>query len=286
MPTTGAAAENAAVIEARYRKLGGEIQVIHKPGVGHHPHGLDDPAPVVKFIVARAAGEIEVGWAECNESHHERSAKWWDSLHWPTLLLQPTVLTIRRTIMPDYRRWYVPGGTFFFTVVTCERRRFLTEERARNSLRKAVEEVRKKLPFEIIAMVLLPDHLHTIWTLPTGDSQYPLRWKRIKELFTTNYLAAGGSEVPPNASRQCHGERGIWQRRYWEHAVEDEDDLKGCGRTTSIGTRRSMAMSPTCAVGSGPRSIVSCKRASIRWSGEQKIRAQDMMLRSGANERQ
>ncbi len=130
--------------------------------------------------------------------------------------------------MPDYRRWYVPGGTFFFTVVTCQRRRFLTDEIARDSLRQAIEKVRKTLPFEMRAMVLMPDHLHTVWTLPAGDSQYPLRRKQIKEHFTNNYLAAGGSEVPPNASRQRHGERGIWQRRYWEHAVEDEDDLKHC----------------------------------------------------------
>ncbi len=130
--------------------------------------------------------------------------------------------------MPDYRRWYVPGGTFFFTLVTCDRRRFLADEPARTSLRRAIEEVRNKLPFEITAMVLLPDHLHAVLTLPADDNNYPLRWKRIKELFTRNYLTAGGSEVAPNASRQRSGERGVWQRRYWEHTVEDDDDLKQC----------------------------------------------------------
>ena len=130
--------------------------------------------------------------------------------------------------MPDYRRWYVPGGTFFFTVVTCDRRQFLTDECAKTLLRRAIEEVRKKLPFEITAFVLLPDHLHAIWTLPAGDSAYPLRWKQIKESFTRDYLAASGSEVLPNASRQRHGERGIWQRRYWEHTIDSENDLKGC----------------------------------------------------------
>ena len=130
--------------------------------------------------------------------------------------------------MPNYRRWYISGGTFLFTLVTCDRRRFLAEEQARNSLRLAIEKVREKLPFEITAMVLMLDHLHAVWTLPTGDSNYSLRWKRIKEIFTSNYLAAGGSEVLPNDSRLHQGERGIWQRRYWEHTVQDEDDLKRC----------------------------------------------------------
>ncbi len=98
---------------------------------------------------------------------------------------------------------------------------------ARNAVRQAIEKVRKKFAFEIATMVLLPDHLHAIWTLPMGDGAYPLRrWKRIKELFTRDYLAAGGSEVSPSASRLHHGERGVWQRRYWEHTVDDEDDLK------------------------------------------------------------
>jgi putative transposase len=130
--------------------------------------------------------------------------------------------------MPDYRRWYVPGGTFFFTVISFERRKFLVEELARNALRDAIENVRAKLPFEITAMVLLPDHLHAVWTLPPGDSNYPLRWKRIKELFSRTYLGAGGTEAALSVSRERHGERGIWQRRYWEHTIEDEDDLKMC----------------------------------------------------------
>jgi putative transposase len=130
--------------------------------------------------------------------------------------------------MPDYRRWYVPGGTFFFTVVTCERRPILVDEFSRMALRNAIEKVRRELAFQITAIVLLPDHVHAIWTLPPNDSNYPLRWKRIKELFSRAYLEAGGVEVPVNASREHKGERGIWQRRYWEHTIEDEDDLKGC----------------------------------------------------------
>jgi putative transposase len=78
----------------------------------------------------------------------------------------------------------------------------------------------------LVAIVLLPEHLHTVWTLPTGDARYPIRWNRIKEQFTWRSLKAGGEEVPPSPSRLRHNERGIWQRRYWEHMVRDEEDLK------------------------------------------------------------
>ena len=130
--------------------------------------------------------------------------------------------------MPDYRRWYVAGGTYFFTAVTLGRRPILCEELGRRCLHEAIEKVREDWPFEMVAVVLLPDHLHTVWTLPQGDARYPLRWKRIKEEFTRRYLKAGGRERPPNCSRIAKDERGIWQRRYWEHTVRDEADLKRC----------------------------------------------------------
>ena len=130
--------------------------------------------------------------------------------------------------MPDYRRWYVPGGTYFFTIVTHGRRPILCDEIARNCLHQAIEKVRTNRPFELVAIVLLPDHLHTVWTLPPGNADYPIRIKRIKEEFTLAYLASGGMELPPSGSRSRQGERGIWQRRYWEHSVRDEEDLKRC----------------------------------------------------------
>jgi putative transposase len=95
-------------------------------------------------------------------------------------------------------------------------------------LREALDEIRADWPFTIVAMVLLPDHLHTVWTLPPDDSRYPIRWKRTKEEFTRRYLKAGGRELPPSASRLRHDERGVWERRYWDHTVRDEDDLKRC----------------------------------------------------------
>jgi putative transposase len=130
--------------------------------------------------------------------------------------------------MPDYRRWYVPGGTYFFTVVTHHRRRFLTDDLGRRCLREAMEEEFAVRPITVVAVVLLPDHLHTVWTLPAGDAEYSLRWQRIKERFTRAFLAGGGVETPTSASRVRHRERGVWQKRFWEHLVRDENDLKNC----------------------------------------------------------
>jgi putative transposase len=130
--------------------------------------------------------------------------------------------------MSNYRRYYVPGGTYFFTCVTHRRQPILTTDLGRKCLHAAIETVQKKHPFEIVAVVLLPDHWHTIWSLPVGDDRYPLRWMRIKEEFTELWLTQGGNESPQSKSRQKHRQRGIWQKRYWEHAVRDEADLQRC----------------------------------------------------------
>ncbi|MFO0904208.1 MAG: transposase [Pirellulales bacterium] len=130
--------------------------------------------------------------------------------------------------MPNYRRWFVPGGTYFFTCVTQGRRPILTTELGRRCLHEALETVQETHRFEIVAIVLLPDHWHTVWSLPTGDANYPLRWSRIKEEFTVKWLQAGGSEARQSASREKKRQRGIWHKRYWEHTVRDEPDLKRC----------------------------------------------------------
>jgi putative transposase len=130
--------------------------------------------------------------------------------------------------MPNYRRNYVAGGTYFFTVVTYRRRRFLTSDLARTCLHEAFEKIREKWPFEVVAIVLLPDHWHTVWTLPRGDSRYSLRLQKIKEVFTRSFLAKGGIDLPQSRSRVEHGLRGVWQKRFWEHTIDDEGDLKRC----------------------------------------------------------
>lgn len=128
--------------------------------------------------------------------------------------------------MPQYRRSFIPGGTFFFTVVTYHRLPILVTEEARNILHWAWMDVTQRLPFTTDAICLLPEHLHCIWTLPDGEANYSVRWKEIKRLFSREY---GGSVGVPNvksASREKRGETTIWQRRFWEHTIRDEKDLE------------------------------------------------------------
>jgi putative transposase len=130
--------------------------------------------------------------------------------------------------MSDYRRWFVPGGMYFFTVVTYGRRPILTTDAGRRFLHDSILTIRRSRPFELFATVLLPDHWHLIAQLPGGDSDYSTRIKRIKEEFTSAWLAAGLSEANVTAAQTRNGERGIWQPRFWEHTVRDEDDLERC----------------------------------------------------------
>ena len=134
--------------------------------------------------------------------------------------------------MPNYRRNRLPGGLYFFTVVTHGRRPILTTELGRTCLRGAITVELERAPFVLFAIVLLPDHLHAVWSLPEGDSDYPTRWGQIKEGFTREYLAGGGTEGETTASRQKHRERAVWQHRFWEHTIRDEDDLERCANYT------------------------------------------------------
>jgi putative transposase len=122
----------------------------------------------------------------------------------------------------QYRRINAPGGTFFFTLVTYERRQVFGEEQAVILLRNALRSVLQKHPFTIEAAVVLPDHLHMIWRLPENDGDYATRWRLVKSHFTHHWEA--GRDIPTNASRQLKGERAVWQRRYWEHLIRDDRD--------------------------------------------------------------
>ena len=128
--------------------------------------------------------------------------------------------------MTDYRRADVEGGYYFFTVVTYNRRPFLTDSLARRCLRAAVRETRNLRYFELVAICLLPDHLHCIWKLPGDDCGFSLRWARIKAGFTRRFLGLGGTESGQSQSRDRTRERGVWQRRFWEHQIRDETDLQ------------------------------------------------------------
>jgi putative transposase len=128
--------------------------------------------------------------------------------------------------MPNYRRAFRPGGTFFFTLVTYRRARFLCDDLARRLLRDAIEQCRAQFPFITDAMVLLPDHFHAMWTLPPGDSDYSSRWGRIKKAFTQSWVEAGGWEGAISDSRATNRRRGVWQRRFWEHTIVDAHDYE------------------------------------------------------------
>ncbi len=123
--------------------------------------------------------------------------------------------------MTNYRRNLLAGGTFFFTVNLMDRRQRLLTEHI-DVLRAAVREVRERHPFTIEAVVVLPDHLHAVWTLPDGDADFGQRWRLIKSTFSRNIPT--GEVV--SSSRASRAERGIWQRRYWEHTIRDERDFE------------------------------------------------------------
>ena len=123
--------------------------------------------------------------------------------------------------MPQYIRAFVPGGTFFFTVTLLERRRKLLTENI-DHLRKVFEAAHRRRPFTIEAIVILPDHLHCIWTLPSGDADFSTRWHDIKARFAAQI--SRGERLSPR--RLQKGERGIWQRRFWEPVIRDEGDYE------------------------------------------------------------
>ncbi len=125
--------------------------------------------------------------------------------------------------MSCYRR-AVTGTSYFFTVVTYLRRPILCDDLVRHALRTAMERVRLRLPFYTDAMVLMPDHLHCIWTLPDGDTNFSERWSQIKH--DVSYVCRERYRTTLSASRQRKREAAIWQRRFWEHQIRDEVDME------------------------------------------------------------
>lgn len=126
--------------------------------------------------------------------------------------------------MTNYRRLFIPGATYFFTQVTYQRIPWLCTDIARQTLREAINYVRELRPFTINAIALLPDHLHCIWTLPDGDSDYSTRWRVLKKYVTRNAANKLDIQTEISLSRQKKQERNLWQRRYWEHLIRDEKD--------------------------------------------------------------
>lgn len=119
-----------------------------------------------------------------------------------------------------YRRSLVPGGTYFFTINLANRESALLIERI-DVLRDAVRTVKQRYPFHIVAWVVLPEHMHAIWGMPERDADFSKRWMLIKQRFS---WAIEQNEAVRSAQRR-KGERGIWQRRFWEHLIRDDRDL-------------------------------------------------------------
>jgi putative transposase len=124
----------------------------------------------------------------------------------------------------QYRRSHQPGGRYFFTLVTHQRQPLLSIPENIDRLRTAFKREMEKQPFTIDAIVILPDHLHTLWTLPEGDAEYSTRWNRIKRYFS---VGCTGAQAKQSISRHKKREKPVWQRRFWEHTIRDENDWRG-----------------------------------------------------------
>ena len=118
--------------------------------------------------------------------------------------------------MSQYIRARQPGGTYFFTVVTHQRQPLLASAEMVERLRQAFRQVMARRPFAVEAMVILPDHLHCLWRLPSDDVNYSERWRQIKRFLS----------IGVGVDKNQRGEKALWQRRYWEHVVRDEKDWR------------------------------------------------------------
>jgi putative transposase len=126
--------------------------------------------------------------------------------------------------MSNYRRNYVPGATYFFTLVTFRRQYLFHHELARHFLNQAIVKTRQNYPFSIEAWVLLPEHFHCILTLPENDNNFSIRWNLIKSRFSKSVKPIFHRADWMTDSKIKHRETTIWQRRFWEHQIRDEKD--------------------------------------------------------------
>ena len=124
--------------------------------------------------------------------------------------------------MRTYIRARIPGASYFFTVNLAERRGNDLLVRRIDDLREAFRDTRRRHPFSLDAIVVLPEHLHCLWRLPPGDDDFPVRWRLIKSHFSRRIEP--GERISP--SRRRKGERGLLQHRYWEHVIRDEADYR------------------------------------------------------------
>jgi putative transposase len=128
--------------------------------------------------------------------------------------------------MPDYRRVKIQGGTYFFTIVTHQRKQLFLHAKAPDLFLESLNHVNKFHPFSSLAYCILPDHIHLLWKMPVNDAEYSTRISEIKKKFSKYFIAEYGTSNFINQSQKNRGETGIWQRRFWEHYIRDEEDLE------------------------------------------------------------
>jgi len=128
--------------------------------------------------------------------------------------------------MPEYRRTRAKGATYFFTVVTYWRQPVLCLPESLDAMKDVMRNVAERYPFQTDAWVVLPDHLHFVWTLPEGDSNYSMRWAVVKKELTKRLSSSIRADGAPSRSRQRRREGMLWQRRFWEHRIRDEQDYR------------------------------------------------------------
>lgn len=168
----------------------------------------------------------------------------------------------------EYRRSRQTGGHYFFTVVTHQRQPLLTMPENIERLRAAFRREMEKRMFVIDAIVILPDHLHALWRLPEGDADYSGRWSRIKRHFSAGCV---GIRAAQSASRQNKREKPVWQRRFWEHTIRDDEDW----RSHMDYIHYNPVKNGYCGAGKSGRgapSVDGCGRAGIRRNGMQRSR--------------
>lgn len=137
----------------------------------------------------------------------------------------PYIISNYNYSMPEYRRTTIEGGSYFFTLVTYQRRKFFDQSFACSLLHDSISHIQKYHPFNMIAFCLLPDHVHFIWQLPENDNNYSVRISQIKRRFSKHLMAKNEIALPQAKSRESRRELPIWQRRFWEHYLRDVDDL-------------------------------------------------------------
>ncbi len=123
----------------------------------------------------------------------------------------------------NYRRVFSAGGTYFFTLVTYQRRPIFNNSQAIEMFQSAIQYTFDRHPFTMVASVILPDHMHFIWTLPPDDIDYSTRWRLIKSHFTHHWCPK--EKISQFATRATKGQKDVWQSRFWEHLIRDEKDL-------------------------------------------------------------